>query len=67
VAGLQVREGRRAVVLARHLLRVVGSTLVYSLRTRRAALALLVLLGILLVGLVTATQVVAPIVIYPFV
>lgn len=55
------------MILARHVLKVMGSTVAYGFSTRRVALLVLVLLGILLVGLVAATQVVAPIVVYPFV
>lgn len=55
------------MILVRHVLRVVGATVAYSISTRRAALAVLVLVGIVLVALTLATQVVAPIVVYPFV
>lgn len=55
------------MILMRHVFRVVGATLAYSFSTRKVALAVLVLVGILLVALTLATQVVAPIIVYPFV
>ena len=55
------------MILARHVAKMLGATLAYGVSTRRATLVLLVLLGIALVGLITATQAVAPIIIYPFV
>lgn len=55
------------MILARHVLKVVGATVAYGFSSRRIALLVLVLVGIVLVALVAATHVVAPIVVYPFV
>ena len=55
------------MILARHVLRILAATIGYGLSSRRFAVVLLVVIGLGLVGLVTATQVVAPIVVYPFV
>ena len=63
------RRGRRAgrVILMRHVARLLGSTIAYGVSTRRITLLLLVLLGVLLVAVVSAAEVVAPIAVYPFV
>lgn len=55
------------MILTRHVLRLIGATVAYSVSTRKVTLALLVLIGILLVAIVSISQVVAPIVVYPFV
>jgi hypothetical protein len=46
---------------------LIGATIAYGVGTRRLALVLLVVIGVLLVAIVSAAQVVAPIVVYPFV
>jgi len=55
------------MILLRHVGRLAGATVMYAVATRRIALLFLVILGVALVALATASQVVAPIVVYPFV
>lgn len=49
-----------------HLFKLVYETLRFSLATRRAAIAIVLLLGLALLALTLAAQVAAPLALYPF-
>jgi len=55
------------VVLARHLLRLAGDSASYAFTTRRVALLVTLVLGLLLVAVGLAAKAAAPLVVYPFV
>ena len=57
----------RGVVLARHLLRLAGDSASYAFTTRRVALLVTLVLGLLLVAVGLAAKAAAPLVVYPFV
>ncbi len=55
------------MILVRHLLRLVRSTLRFGVATGRTGTVLLVLLGLVVVALALAGSTAAPFVLYPFV
>ncbi|MCU1497758.1 MAG: hypothetical protein JWM47_1711 [Acidimicrobiales bacterium] len=54
------------MIFARHLARVLWAAVSYSVASRRIGLLMLVLVGLALVAVASATQAAAPFVLYPF-
>ena len=52
---------------ARHVLRLVVETMAFGVSTRRWSLIFVIALGLAFTALVLASQVVAPIAVYPFI
>lgn len=60
------REVPRALRFPVHVLRVLGSTVRFSLATRRYSLLAAIVLGLVLLALTVTAQSAAPLIVYPF-
>ncbi len=54
------------MILARHIVRLLGETITMALVTRRISLLVAILVGLVLAAVVVTVQVAAPLVVYPF-
>ena len=54
------------MILARHIVRLLGETVTMAVATRRISLLVAILLGLVLAVVVITVQVAAPLVVYPF-